>query len=625
MMIRKLVITFCLAITLLMVNAKSSTNHFHTLSSIQLKDTDSLINEYADHITLQNGIVSVKIIKSNAHISSYRYKGFEMLRDGYYSMDGGTSYAQPNNCIYSVKQQGDSLVDVSFKSLWEGSKRKQAFDIDIHFVIQKGLSGVYSYAILNHPNSFPKTGVGEWRMVWKLDQDLFDHIVVDSLRTMEMPNSSDFAKAVHTSIPEAIKLTSGVKAGKYECKYNYSAEYYDIGTYGHASNTNKIGAWMVLGGYDYFNDGPTAQDLNSAAGIIHLHFGRDHYAGSGTSVNDGEHWSKLFGPFLLYLNADNAGVNAMWADARKQVIKEKAKWPYNWLTDNIDYPVAALRGNVSGNFHVQDILKPSVSGANTWVGLTDPSSDWQRDSKHYQYWVKANVDGSFIIPNVRPGAYSLHAFVNGAVGEYTKEDITVKAGYSSNIGRLNWKIERNKGKLVWEIGIPDRSAKEFKYGDAYFNPFMWETYCTTLPNPIIYTVGKSDWSKDLNYVHSSYFTTDGRFVAWPWKINFELHSIADTGYATLTFAFASLHSAHLQVFINEESTAIADYEPVQFKAGGNALVREGIHAKYSTYEVRIPLSKLKNGTNSITLLQARAGNRTDHIMYDYISLEMPEK
>jgi len=580
---------------------------------------------YEDHgtyITLDNGIVSAKITKLNAHITSYKYKGIEVLKDGYYSMDGKADYSQPNLCEVSVKTQNDQLIDVAFKSVWRQNLRHQAVDIEAHYVIQKGLSGIYGYALLNHPASYPKTSFGEWRYVWKVPEDTFDHIMVDQMRNMELPTAADFKTAEKTSIPEAVKLTQGVKAGKYECKYEYSVEYYDVGTYGQASNKNKIGGWMVLGGYDFFNDGPTQADLNAADGGILVHFGRDHYAGSGTSVEGGEQWSKIFGPYLLYVNS-GIDANAMWADAKKKVVEEKAKWPYNWLTDNPDYPLANERGSASGRFVVNDPFKPSVKGGKAWVGLTTPGVDWEKDSKNYQYWVKAGGDGQFTIPNIRPGTYTLHAYVDGAVGEYAKDNITVNAGQTISLGDLKWDIPRNKGKLAWEIGIPNRSAKEFMFGDQYWNSFMWETYSKVLPNPIAYTVGKSDWRKDWNYVHSSYLNSEGKFVAWPWHINFKLDKLPASGVATLTFAFASVHVARLETFVNDDQNIFDSYIPGH-NTGGNALVRQGIHAKYSTYVLNIPVSKLKVGDNTITLIQGRAGNRTDHIMYDYISLEVPE-
>jgi rhamnogalacturonan endolyase len=582
----------------------------------------SMATDQGDRIVLDNGIVSATIIKSNAHIVSYKYKGYETLKDGYYSMDGGKGYAQPSHCEVSVKTNTNNLVDVAFKSTWQPGYRQQAFDIECHYVIEKGTSGIYCYALLTHQAAYPATRVGEWRYVWKVPGDFFDHIMVDSLRNMELPTQADYAKAEHTSIPESVKLTTGVKAGTYECKYGYSVEYYDVGTYGQASNKYKVGGWAILGGYDFFNDGPSQADLNSAAGTILVHFGRDHYAGSGTSVEAGEQWSKAFGPYLLYLNT-GADANVMWADAKKKVVEEKAKWPYRWLTNTPEYPLADGRGTVAGTFVVKDPYKPNVKGGNAWVGLIVPGTDWQKDSKNYQYWVKADASGKFVIPNIRPGTYSLHAYVNGAVGEYAAENITVKARQTQNIGNQTWNIPRDKGKLIWEIGIPDRTAREFKFGKKYWNSFMWETYSPALPNPLVYTVGSSDWHTDWNYVQSAYWNKDGSFSTWPWKINFKLDKLPASGYATLTFAFASVDRGRLTTYVNDESAPFDTFTPT-LDVGGNALVRQGIHAKYSTYVLKVPVAKLKVGDNSIMLITNRGSNRTDHIMYDYISMECPQ-
>lgn len=524
--------------------------------------------------------------------------------------------------MLTVKTNTAKLVDIAFSNVWKPGLRQQAFDIECHYVIEKGASGIYCYALLKHPASYPKTSVGEWRFVWKLPQDVFDHIVVDSLRNMDMPTAAEYEHAERTSIPEAAKLTSGVKAGTYECKYEYAAEYYDIGTYGHTSSKNKIGAWMVLGGYDFFNDGPNKADLNAAAGIIHLHFGRNHYAGSGTKVEAGEEWSKIFGPFLLYMNSDKGGTNNMWADAKHKVSEEKAKWPYTWLTGFDEYPAAAERENVTGTFVVNDPFKPAVKGGDAWVGLTVQEADWENDSKHYQYWVKADANGHFTIANVRPGKYTLHAYVPGAVGEFSKTNITVNQGPAVNLGNLNWNIPRDKGKLLWEIGIPDRTAREFKFGQQYWNAFMWETYSPALANPLVYTVGSSDWRKDWNYVQSAYWNKDGSFSKWPWKINFKLDKIPAKGDATLTFAFASADRARLDTYVNDESQPFDSFTPT-LNAGGNTLVREGIHAKYSTYVLKIPVSKLHVGDNSIMLISNKGQGRAEHIMYDYISMELP--
>lgn len=47
----------------------------------------------------------------------------------------------------------------------------------------------------------------------------------------------------------------------------------------------------------------------------------------------------------------------------------------------------------------------------------------------YQFWNQADDEGRFIIKDVRPGNYSLYAWVPGIVGDYKYEaDITIEPG-----------------------------------------------------------------------------------------------------------------------------------------------------------------------------------------------------
>src|SRR4051794_25216626 len=297
-------------------------------------------------VTLANGIITAVIQKSTAKVTSYLFNGTQMLDTSgliYYSMDGGTSYENPGNCVYSVTANTPDMVDISCKTIYT-TNRIHAFDIDCHFVLRRGDSGLYAYAILSHPANYPDTTVGEWRMVWKLPHDsvnfTFERAYVDSLRNWQMESYYDFTHAQATSIAEVLKLTSGVRAGLYDCKYEYAGEYQTIGCWGHASDTNKKGVWMVLGGYDYFNDGPVKQDLTLAESYTLIHFGRNHYNASSTTVATNEAWAKIYGPFLLYCNGTSAAANAgnvLWADAQAQVQAEIAAWPFTWLTGNTNY------------------------------------------------------------------------------------------------------------------------------------------------------------------------------------------------------------------------------------------------------------------------------------------------
>ena len=578
-----------------------------------------LMDSGAD-IVLANGLITATIVKSSATITSLKFQGYEMIRDGYYSMDGGKRFRVPHHCIYSLKTQRSEAVDIGLKSAWHNEA--EAFDIEVHYVLRRGATGLYSYAVLSHPAGYPATDVGEWRMVWKLSPDLLEKIYVDELRHWTMPNSEDLKHASRTGIAEIIRINTGARAGQFDCKYDFNANYWDLGCWGHASDERKIGAWIVLGGHEFFNDGPTKQDLTAASGINHLHFGLDHYNASGIHVAAGETWRKIFGPFLLYCNHAANG-DACWADAQAQAKAEQAAWPYAWLTGNPLYPPAGERGGITGHFILQDALKPRLNAANAWIGVAqpEPGGNWQFESKHYQYWAKADAQGNFIIPNIRPGTYTFYAFADGAVGEFSKAGVTVTAGQTKELGDLTWNVPHKGSRIAWEIGVPDRTAKEFRHGNDYFHGYVWANLPNEFPNPLDYFIGKSNWKTDWNYAQTRYAAgPGGNIEPWTWRIHFTLDRLP-AGTATLTLAIASANEARIDVRVNDERRVWASVSPSV--EGGNALLREGIHAKYCVQYVSIPATKLKMGENVITLSIPETGGAAAHIMYDYLNLELP--
>ena len=316
----------------------------------------------------------------------------------------------------------------------------------------------------------------------------------------------------------------------------------------------------------------------------------------------------------------------LWADAHAQVAAEKAAWPYTWLTTAADYPSASQRGTITGRFLVSDPLKPAQTGAGAWVGVAQPDAggNWQYESKRYQYWAKTGADGSFTIPFVRPGTYTFSAFVTGETGEYTGT-ATVSAGGVTQMGAVTWNIVHPGKSIAWEIGTPDRNATEFAHGSTdYFRGYLYLDFYKEFPNPLDYTVGVSNPATDWNYAQSSEVQADGTTTAgWPWRIHFNLPSKLPTtsGNATLTLAFAGSDSAHMYLYVNNDGHLFKDLGTPP-NGGGNALLRQGVHAKYGLMTVSIPMTSLLPGANEITLLEASQGSG-HHVMYDYLNLEMP--
>jgi len=613
--------------------------------------------------TLSNGIVTASINITSAQVTSMFVNGVQTVgnysgdsdNNIYFSMDGSTTFEEPSGCVLTVVANTTDMVDLSLKEVYNSGNtaaNNHPEDIDIHYVLRRGNTGLYVYAILSHPATYPALAMDEWRMVWKLPHNTsttdpnsafyFEKEYVDNFRHHDMPNYYDTQHSTSTRIAEITLLNTGIRAGLFDCKYEFNQEYATYGVWGHASDVNKAGVWAIPGSFEFFNDGPTHQDLSLAYNYTLVHFGRDHYDGSSTAIPAGTAWAKVFGPYLLYYNT-GANADACWADAQAQAVAEQAAWPYSWLTSNATvYPPASGRGNVTGQFVVTDALKPAVNGGGAWVGLATPDTssnytslygnyDWQFDSNNYEYWAKADANGNFNIPNVRPGTYTLYAFTYGAVGQYSQANVTVNAGQATALGQVNWSITHPGNWIAWEIGVPDRNATEFQNGStSYYLPFGWTNFSNQFTNPLNYNVGSSNWATDWNYAHDFWqiggnYSSVGTLSLWPWNVNFNLTSVPSSGNATLTIALAGSYLGHLRVWVNRATTSNPNLDNDTLPAGGgDGLLREGVHAKYGFITFSFPVSDLKAGANTITFEQINGTlGEANHLMYDYIDLEMP--
>ena len=226
-----------------------------------------------------------------------------------------------------------------------------------------------------------------------------------------------------------------------------------------------------------------------------------------------------------------------------------------------------------------------------------------------------------MIPHVRPGHYRLFAFTAGAVGEFARADVRVEAGQVNQLGPVVWNVPHQGARIAWEIGIPDRTAREFRGGNSFFHGYVWEKVSREFSNPLVYRVGQSNWSNDWNYAQSRYVRPDGRIEPHTWRIVFDLPA-APAGAARLTLAIASAENARVNVFVNGGRRPLAAVTPAV--QGGNALLREGIHAKYCVEYLTIPDGMLRAGENTIALVLANVSSAANHVMYDYLSLELPE-
>src|SRR5665213_1349998 len=170
------------------------------------------------------------------------------------------------------------------------------------------------------------------------------------------------------------------------------------------------------------------------APMVNMLYGGHYYIGNDSEYGTDEAWTRVQGPYFIYVNCvTNALTNAfqtaqnLYADAKAQAQAEASAWPYFWFT-NANFSASSQRGTVSGQITIADPGNPNASASNLWVGLVrQPVSvngvyDFQLYMKPYQFWVKADPNGNFTIPNViATNNYTLWAFGPGVNGTFMSQ------------------------------------------------------------------------------------------------------------------------------------------------------------------------------------------------------------
>lgn len=618
------------------------------------------IQEDASTYILSNGIVAARIDKSSGDLVSMKYKGTEMLativgadglpdvttdKPGKNLRGGGHRFTDHQYGFWSHDTEGPNTIDritidprknggvrgeVSIKGI-SGGKPMGAgpggsfiSDVEIRYALGSGQSGLYTYSVFEHQPDYPASVLGEARFCAKL-ADFFDWMSVGPKWNKPYPKAQ----------------------GEHEDKYDFTADQFDNRAFGWSSTTKHVGFWFVNPSVEYLSGGPTKveflghRDTNEVQAPTVLNYWRSsHYGGAVVDVDQGEHWTKVIGPFLLYVN-EGPNPQAMFDDAKARAKQEAEKWPYNWV-NGVDYPHQDDRATVSGRIVLHDPLKPQATMTKLLVGLSAPTYDvtepgrnggpatvrqinWQTDAKHYEFWANADANGNFVLRGVRPGTYSLHAFADGVLGELAKTDITIAGGGNVNMGTIQW-VPKRYGRQVWEIGVPNRTGAEFAGGGDYSHDGEFLTYAKLFPDDVTYTIGKSDYRKDwffeqvphnedANAKPAAYNMRPPLGRATPWTIRFDMPE-APAGKAHLRLALAGSGTRQLDVFVNDEHVGTLDHLFVDGSIG-----RNGIHGVWSEHDIVFDAAKLHRGTNDIRIV-VPGGSLISGVIWDYLRLEI---
>ena len=538
----------------------------------------------------------------------------------------------PKDVTTEIVRSGKESVDFVYRFADEESP----LVFEFHYVMKKGLKGFYGYIVAKNVSGkeMPKShftqsgeGLGRLNYLIALTWGHYDYAFIHD--RFKGPAALMGEPGVRKELPDErtyMNCTTRLPDGQIWAKHEWERYELESPVTGYCGRNG--GLWLIVPDLDFFFDAyPRWTKGGNYDNLFIPHLESKYSVGALSSYVDAD-FEKIYGPMLFYLN-DGENVEEMWTDAKRQAQAEIDQWPYTWL----DAPHYNDRGTVAGNLSIKG--EESAEGTYVILGkiahdaVTDEGAEmlWMYSKSPYNYYTQVNADGSFEIPNVHAGEYDISAYQPGVMGaDVTFKTINVAKSKTTETGTLV--IEPyDKGKVIWQIGIADGGPMEFKNGRNFHNWDNYERYAWDFPQGVNYTVGKSDWTKDWNYLQPAATRT-------VWKphtntIRFDLEDVPD-GEVVLMSVIAG-RGPVVDVILNGQKLATWKVDL------GGQLLRTAPYGAVAAREVVVPKEVLKTDDNVLLFTFARglADNPdaaekpmlkwTSQIMYDYIRLEVRDK
>ncbi|XP_055832433.1 uncharacterized protein LOC129901315 isoform X1 [Solanum dulcamara] len=240
-----------------------------------------------DYVVVDNGLFNITFSVPGGMVTEIQYNGIDnLLEDG--NKDDNRGYwdivwNKPSEkgifdklhaTDFKVIMEDENQVELSFTRTWDSLNSKQlSMNIDKRFIILRGISGFYCYGILECLEGWPYIDVYQGRIVFKLNENLFQYMAISDERQRIMPTAHDREMGQILDYSEAVLLTNPNNPfikGEVDDKYQYSCENKDNRVHGWISPTPRTGFWMITPMDEFRTGGPVKQDLTSHTGPVNL-------------------------------------------------------------------------------------------------------------------------------------------------------------------------------------------------------------------------------------------------------------------------------------------------------------------------------------------------------------------
>ncbi|PKS08728.1 hypothetical protein jhhlp_004781 [Lomentospora prolificans] len=543
-----------------------------------------------------------------------------------------------------------------------------------YWFLRDGETGLHTFSRVQYSNESRPflRNLQELRTLFRPNTDMWTHLLTNEKHYAPLPGAA--AKAAQVVVQDATWYLGNtpndayVEAeSDYFTKYMFADSFRDISAYGmfsDGSNTHDgstYGAWMVMNTKDTYFGGPLRSDL-TVDGIVYNYITSNHFGAQTPNITSG--FDRTFGPQYYHFNKfpKGTGILTAHADAAQYADPEWNAAFYDSIARHVpNYVPTSNRGSLKLKVSLpKNAKKPIAVLAQEGVDFQDNNVD----TKAYQYWVDIDADGTATIPMVKAGKYRLTIYAAGVFGQYTQDKIVISARKTQRV-TVRW-TEQKAGTELWRIGTPDKSAGEYRHGyvrdtthpqkpEEYRLYWPLYDYPTEFPNGVNFKVGKSDVSKDFNYIHWSVFGGKanplrpepyiGNGDVNNWTVAFDVTNAQLKHKKTATFtvqlAGAKTGAGNTDIFNASEPHANLKYtvnvngkdlEPwvIPYYQGSSCGVRAGIICYNTAHQFVFDADLLTSGTNEMILsLPYNATNyepailpTTVYVQYDALRLEI---
>lgn len=499
-------------------------------------------------LTLSNDRLFASVQKSSGAIDQLRLDGQDLLG----ARSGNTGIGPYLDCYCTTTGNGaytPGRIAPSYKLLqgtdagntsWGGIVLSETYPptgqtLEQYWFLRDGETGLHTFSRLAYHNTTTPflRNLQEFRTLFRPNTPLWTNLSTNEVTyaPLPRPNPAAGGKGSEVTVQDAtwyLPNRSDPYVSQYSdyfTKYTFADIWRDHKVHGlfadgsTSPDGSTYGAWVVMNTVDTYFGGPKNSDI-VVDGILYNYIISNHHGNGTPNITDG--FDRTFGPQYHHFNKGPAGssLEESREDALQYAYPEWNVDFYDSVAKHVpNYVPTAGRGSWKADVKLpRGAERPIAILAQNGVDFQDNVLD----TKAYQYWADIDAStGKVEIPRVKAGTYRLTVYANGIFGQWTKDNIVVKAGKTTST-KTEWKAE-SAGTELWRIGTPDRSSGEYRHGYARdpshpLRPeeyrIYWAAYDypTDFPDGVNFKVGRDDIATDLNYVHWSVFGGYANYV-----------------------------------------------------------------------------------------------------------------